>query len=234
MKKTLIITIITVIILALIGGGVFWYLNTKNNENTANDDSQVVQNEENNKIENNKEEVKNEEDPNAKYQGETIKEADGWKKYRNEYFGIEFRFKDEGGEIGIFDSSGRIVLGDKKDIQGNPKIYLFFSELTEQYPNPESKLYDYLKVGWNGYQEQAQFIAITPQTNEQGTNYYSVSAKVNGGMQSPGITYIDTKYYFEYPTNLQQKDKHINYIQISSGDNDLTKSIISSFNFLSN
>ena len=30
------------------------------------------------------------------YQGEIIKEENGWKKYRNENWGIEFRFKDEG------------------------------------------------------------------------------------------------------------------------------------------
>jgi len=227
-KKQLIIT--AIIILTLIGGGVFWYL--KQEKQSVN--PLVTENEQKKNEPEQTSDLNPQTNDNQKYQGETVKEADGWKKYTNKYFGIEFRFRDEGDEVGIFSGRDRLVLGSKKDIQGNPRIYLFFSELTEQYPNPDSKLLDYLKVGWNGYQEQAQLIAITHHTNQQDTNYYSVSAKVNGGMQSPGITYTDTKYYFEYPKNSQQKDKHINYIQISGGDDDLTKSVISSFKFLPN
>jgi len=234
MSKKVIIAIISLIIFALIGGGVVWYFNksqvTSDKEQVINDNKQGGETEQSYP----REMFPPQPNDNQKYQGETVKEADGWKKYTNKYFGIEFRFRDEGDEVGIFSGRDRLVLGSKKDIQGNPRIYLFFSELTEQYPNPDSKLLDYLKVGWNGYQEQAQLIAITHHTNQQDTNYYSVSAKVNGGMQSPGITYTDTKYYFEYPKNSQQKDKHINYIQISGGDDDLTKSVISSFKFLPN
>jgi len=227
MKKTLIITIITVIILALIGGGVFWYLNTKNNENTANDDSQVVQNEENNKIENNKEEVKNEEDPNAKYQGETIKEADGWKKYRNEYFGIEFRFKDEGDELKFYHNKNIITLY-KYPIA--PDVYL----TTGSFTSSGQILDEYVNENWNYYNDpNAQLISIEKVVNDNGFKFFAVTSK--GVHRSAGTgagafyEAIDTAYYIEYK-NKDGRDLMIIYSGSSGAD--LLQQIVNSFNFI--
>src|SRR3989339_903453 len=224
MKKSIIISSF-IIILTLIGGGVFLYLKQRNKPVNP----PVAKNEPEQSYP--KEMFPPQPNDNQKYQGETVKEADGWKKYTNKYFGVEFRFRDEGDKVGIFGDDLRLVLGDKENIQGNPDIYIDFFKLTSQYVN----FIDYLKIGWNDYQEQAKLIAITPQTNKQGTSYYSVSAKVNGGMQSPGITYTDTVYYFGHhieEQNLKQNDKkNYDYIKFSGGDDDLTKSVISSFKF---
>lgn len=53
------------------------------------------------------------------YSGEITKEANGWKKYRNEYWGIEFRFRDFEDKINIRESSDRITL-----YKGDPCIYI--------------------------------------------------------------------------------------------------------------
>ncbi|MDD4762077.1 MAG: hypothetical protein PHZ25_03600 [Candidatus Pacebacteria bacterium] len=60
---------------------------------------------------------------NEKYKGETILEEDGWKKYTNPYWGIEFRFQDKEDEVEIVeDSSGLELIGENEHIYIYRKI----------------------------------------------------------------------------------------------------------------
>ena len=118
-KKTLLLTTILTITLIVVSGCV------KNKQSDIENESTVVV-EKDDKQEEVVKEVK-QEDSNAKYQGETIKEADGWKKYRNEYFGIEFRFRDEGDKLEVYSSRNEINLVDRnwRNIsEGGPYIYI--------------------------------------------------------------------------------------------------------------
>ena len=48
------------------------------------------------------------------YEGELIKEENGWKRYRNEYWGVEFRFRDEEDEMSNNDMKDGVVIRHNK------------------------------------------------------------------------------------------------------------------------
>lgn len=161
------------------------------------------------------------------WQGEVISEKEGWKKYRNDYYGIEFRFLDKENIIKHQDrSKNRITFlgplgGSGED---TPYIDMLINDFMRINHKSYDNLNDYLKVAWNTYQEAAELVSIEKLSNGNNIDYFIVKARVSGGGQVPG--YLNSvKYYFEY-NYLKDKD----YIGMTCHHRTICEDIVKSYN----
>lgn len=164
-------------------------------------------------------------DQKKAYEGELIKEKDGWKKYRNEYWGIEFRFRDEGDEIDKNDMrDGMELIYNKKG-----RIYIFFYKNSFKFDQKQqANLKEYLKAGgWNNYTNRAELISLKEVKNNNNLTFIEVITNVSGGRQSPGF-HKDKIYYIE----CNKKIKNKNVIKIDYSNFNLSQDIIDNFKFI--
>jgi len=162
------------------------------------------------------------------YEGKLIKEENGWKRYRNEYWGVEFRFRDEEDEIINNDMRDGVIIRHKeKGPHINPYIYISFYKDNFRFDQKQqANLKEYLEAGgWNIYQESAELISIKDITNNNGLTFIEVVANVSGGRQSSGYSKHGV-CYIEYNKNNK------NIIKIRNIHADIADDIINSFKFI--
>jgi len=249
-KKALALTTITIVILTLIGGGVFWYFSKY--QGTSNPPIPAVgraSNEQDDEQKQNEPEQTpistSQTNDNQKYQGETVKEADGWKKYTNKYFGVEFRFRDEGDKFIV--NSNRdgleVIYKNWRELtMDDEKPYIYINTFGWDY-SPDFNLKNYLeKGGWIHYQNQSLdgFMSIEEITNNNNLIFFKIISNMPAGhfsdyMDEDGNSISETlpelvvlnEYFTEY-----NKLENNGYIYIT-GDNDtIKKQIVNSFNFI--
>ncbi len=182
-------------------------------------------------------------DNDEKYKGTTTKETNGWKKYRNEYYGIEFEFQDKEDVMELQEgSSGVSIWGpiSAEEVSNypagakNPYIYIDFY----YYDIFDNKKYDnlksYLDVAWKTlFPDPDELIAIKEFGNNNGIKFYEVVTSGKSCNKIPDKngnrsckTYESTQYYTEY-NKLDNK----NYTNIH-GNVDFCSNIIDSLQFV--
>lgn len=150
----------------------------------------------------NKQEVQIDEDD--KYKGVITEENDGWRLYSNGYFGIEFRYKNENGDIEFIESSNGISL--IKDDEDPAKRINYASIDFYPYFNINGKsryetLLSYLELSWNQYQHSAELLGINEIVNNNNVRFYDVKSKVNNFKKPDeeiARTFESNIYYTEY------------------------------------
>ncbi|MDD4762075.1 MAG: hypothetical protein PHZ25_03590 [Candidatus Pacebacteria bacterium] len=151
---------------------------------------------------------------NEKYKGETILEADGWKKYTNSYWGIEFRFQDKEDEVVVEGGSNGITLSGEKD----DYVYIYIGNI-HSLDKITLKQYIEERRAWDYWQMNGELISIKEITNENNLTFTETS--VDYGKS------ISKTYFIEYPKN--GKD----FLKIFIGTNQqLLKEVVNSFRFI--
>ena len=156
-----------------------------------------------------------------------IKEENGLKTYRNEYWGVEFSFRDEENNFKISQGcKGSIVISeDSKELRHY--IYIFFEQNSFKF---DQKQYNTLKEsleagGWNQYQNIAELISIKEIKNNNNLTFIEVIANVSGGRQSSGYSKHGV-CYIEYNKNNK------NIIRIYNTHVDIANNVIDTFKFI--
>ena len=158
-----------------------------------------------------------------------IKEENGLKTYRNEYWGVEFSFKDDEDnlKIGKACQSGIVISENSERLY--PYIYIGFFENDFEFDQKQyNTLKEYLEAGgWNAYSESAESISIKEIKNNNGLTFVETIANVSGGRQVEG--YGKNKiYYIEYDKKLKNK----NILRIKYADFNMPKDVIDTFKFI--
>ena len=176
------------------------------NQVSLNQEKQVVKDDSQQKATTTADEKNNQEQEKEFVCG-IIKNENGLKTYRNEYWGIEFSFMDEEGDLKVGQGCKSAVVISKNSGDFWPYIYIGF--LKEDF-NRYSNLKEYLNKwkGWDQYQEAAELISIKEIKNNNDLTFIETIANVSGGGQSSGY-YKSKNYYIEY-----NKIKDKNYISI--------------------
>lgn len=140
-----------------------------------------------------------------------IKEANGWKRYRNEYWGVEFSFRDEGDNFKISQGCKSNIVISENSERLNPYIYIYFYKNDFKFnQKQQANLKEYLEAGgWDNHTELAELISIKELTNNNGLTFIETIANVSGGRQFSGY-YKVSSYYMEYN---KMKDKNYIYIR---------------------
>jgi hypothetical protein len=179
------------------------------------------------------------------WQGELINEEDHWKKYVNDYYGIEFRFRDDEDILYVrYENKNSFTIGCKDVIEKCPFDILgttgfsFSSYLTrhddDMYKNNYENLRDYLDYAWKSYLDDAKLAYIKKIPNDFSSSIYEV--KVNFKYYfKPTIEHPekivdahDIKYYIEYH-NLKDKD----YLEVSCDiSKDICREALTSFKII--
>lgn len=159
---------------------------------------------------------------NEKYKGETILEADGWKKYTNSYWGIEFRFQDKEDKVIVEGGGNGITLSINRDNKQKSYIYISafnFPTIFETYKAGELRKYIEEKRAWDYWQINGELISIKEITNKNNLTFTETSVDYDGD--------IYKTYFIEYQKN--GKD----YIDIlNAGSNEIGQQLLSSFRFI--
>ncbi len=155
------------------------------------------------------------------WQGELIHEKDGWKRYRNEYYGVEFRFRDKSDEIVIYDhirnGIGLSSVNSKKEDIRSLGIN-FFKYIGRDDIEAYSDLKHYLEINYDYLQHQAEFIGINQIKNNNDLIFYEL------------VTSLESTYNTEIKGVL---DGERNFVRINNHNLDNVKeSIINSFKFI--
>ncbi|MFA5173541.1 MAG: hypothetical protein WC435_04085 [Candidatus Paceibacterota bacterium] len=158
---------------------------------------------------------------NEKYKGEIALEADGWKKYTNPYWGIEFRFQDKEDKIIKIESSasGIFLISQDKNPNYGTFVYIYIGKFNNrQY----SDLREYIeKSGFGHTQNTIGIPSIEEITNQNDIKIYKVSV----------LDFLSKNQYVSFAIDYNKNDK--NYIGIkNAGSNELGQQLLSSFRFI--
>ncbi len=169
------------------------------------------------------------------WQGELIKEDDHWKKYINNYYGIEFRFRDEDDILYVYDETKEgFGVMCKNTIEKCPISTVGFNFW--KYRNTDNKsnyknLREYLDYRWNDYSVDAELIHIKKLPNNYNVTIFETKAKVYN-YYKPTIEHpekiveaINTRYYIEY-CKLKDKNYILSMCDISK---DICRQALTSF-----
>ncbi|MCD4705857.1 hypothetical protein K8R61_02125 [bacterium] len=178
------------------------------------------------------------------YSGELTKEANGWKKYKNEYWGVEFRFMDEKDEMKVAEWSVGVIVVDSKT--EDPYIYInIYCYDDRDFDNFQ----DYIEKNkiWDpglGAPAPAvtKLVSIKEKINKNNTKYLRVDFKYSefcypGERCDTKTLYDNFVVFFKSPIhdNYCKKRNYVNtgYINIrNASDNNIYQQIINSLNFI--
>ncbi|MFA5173540.1 MAG: hypothetical protein WC435_04080 [Candidatus Paceibacterota bacterium] len=173
---------------------------------------------------------------NEKYKGETILESDGWKKYTNPYWGIEFRFQDKEDKVEMVEDSSGITIRSRGIPPHGIYIYIYindynflsavFTEKDYKYENGQFlsfiSLQEYIEKGriWDYLSDSSgKLISMKEVKNENNVNFIETSVDYGSG--------IVKMHFIEYLKNGK------NYIEISNAYYfELGRQLLSSFRFI--
>ncbi len=222
-KKNLItLTLIFTIILIISSIILFLFFNQKENNqkvnknNSKQETKKTVQKKKRNIYSDNNNDI------HPDYSGKIIKEKNGWKRYTNSFWGIEFRFKDKKDKIKIRGTKDRItLLENSQDL--NPYVYISAYSFLLGCNDLKSKIENDI-LGLSPSLNE-KLISMEEKINKNNLKYIKLVTQVAGQQASKGKLFIDVKYYIDYNKNDED------YI-IIRGDDTLQAQIINSFKFI--
>ncbi len=169
------------------------------------------------------------------WQGELINEEDHWKKYVNDYYGIEFRFRDEEDILYVRDENKNgfsVICRDRTKKCPVSVVGFNFREYRDTDNKSDyENLREYLDYRWNDYSVDAELIYIKKLPSNYDTTIFEVKAKVYN-YYKPTIEHpekiveaINIRYYIEY-SKLENKNYILSMCDISK---DICREALTSF-----
>ena len=223
-KKTTILILSIIFIIVVFGTAIF-YISQIHQENQrqiqAKKQKQELTQKETKK---NSPEKDNDNNNEPDYSGTVTKEENGWKRYTNPYWGIEFRFRDEGDKMKIQSDRDGIFVSDGDDIT-------YIDIYSEKFDN----LYRYLQKNQNWSEcfpdaPELKLISMEKLTNKNQVEYIKVTARARS-VRNRDVYYTIEEYFLNY-NNPKHKDK--NFIVIHGTEGEVFNQIINSFKFIDN
>jgi len=182
------------------------------------------------------------------YSGKTTKDENGWKTYKNPYWGIEFKFQDAGNRIRVDGGSTGVYLSENSDkLNGYTDIDIScydsedFDSLQEYII--DQKIWD---PGQGAPAPATKFISLNEKINNNGLKYLRIDFKASDvcypGQECEGpimykydlyTVFFETDIYNDYCKKRNYTDT--GYIRIkNAGNNAIYDQAIHSLKFIEN